>query len=60
MKARRCNQLDVSFLAQLACERFGESLPSLDAATREMPPAHVAVLDQKYATRVVYDESANS
>jgi hypothetical protein len=47
VQPRRRRHLDVALLAQLPRHRLGERLAGLDPAARQMPAAHIAVLDQK-------------
>src|SRR5215467_11095859 len=46
-------RLDIGLLAQLANERIDQRLARLDPAPRQVPAAHVAVLNQKDASLVV-------
>src|SRR5262249_35444669 len=53
VQPRRRRGLDIGLLAQLANERIDHRLAWLDATTRKVPAAHVAVLDQKDAPLII-------
>ena len=57
---RRRGRLDVALLRELADQRVDHSLAGLDPAARQVPAAHVAVLHQKHAVRLVDDEATHA
>ena len=60
MQARLAGHLDPAFLDQFTLERTQKGLTGLDAAAGQMPPGHIAVLDQKHAILPVEDDRAHA
>src|SRR5262245_6170461 len=58
METGWCRGLDIGLLAQFANERIDQGLAWLDPTARQVPAAHIAVLNQQDAPFVVDHERA--
>jgi len=60
VQPRRLADVDIALFAQLARDRLDQRLAGLNPAARQMPSAHIAVLDQKDAPSVVDHQRAHT
>ena len=57
---RRSRDLDVPLFHELARERLKHRFAGLDPAARQMPPVHIAMLDEEDASLIIDDEGAHA